>query len=951
MARLNLSFLGSFEVRLDGQVISQFRSTNIQGLLLYLSLQPDRAFSRTVLATLFWPEEAQAIAKHNLRQSLYNLKKLLPDSDDNEPFLQVTRHSIRFNPNSDYLCDVQQFEERLSAGDFQQSINLYQGELAPGFTADSLEFEEWMRLEREYLHAKALTALKELSQQNLALRNYLAAQAVAQQLLQLDPWNEQAYRNLMLSLALSGDRSGALVAYDNCVTALYEELGIDPEPETIELSEKIEMGELDSLVDEVKSEQPKSLNKNKILDRLEPLQEQKLFGIERPFQQTIEALMANKRPWLIALDGLGGIGKTTLANEVVHHFLTSNQFQDIAWVSAKQEEYVTGKGIRATSKPALDPEACVDQLLAQLADGPYPANHFEAKRMALHQILQEKRSLVVIDNLETVADYEALLPLLRFLSRPSKILITTRMSLRDESDIFCLNLSELPQAEAIKLLKHEAKTQQIDQLLFANTPLWDDIYRTIGGNPLALKLVVGQAHYLPIEQILSGLRHTSDSKISDLYVYIYWQAWQMLDENSRKLFICLPMVPNGTFAQLAIASGIEAANLSPAIEKLQSLSLVGFGANSGQPRYRIHRLTETFLLHEVIKWQQPKMAVREPEGERFEERLTVVLNHWQTERKVITIDVEELDAEKEGILKAIHFGLDFEPSWPLVKELISALTGYMERRGHWAVWHDTLVRAIEVAQRLGDVDGELVIANCRGRILQRLSRPDELIQNYRRVIRLARKAGNQIEEGRACSNLGYNLIYKGQYWRAEVLNQHALKIFNQIEFLHGQAHTYNHLGLLYIQTGEWEKSEQHLNTACDIWQSNNDLSGCLQGLINLGYLFNTQGAPQNAIFHLNQALEIIKEKNVRGEWPAIYLNLSTSMKQVGNYIEAERYARLSETEYQNLNNFSGVYQAQTALGIALREQSKWGKAEKYFNSSVSGFRSIKDREWEMRVES
>ncbi|MEM9776653.1 MAG: BTAD domain-containing putative transcriptional regulator, partial [Chloroflexota bacterium] len=345
MTRLNLRFLGSFGVQLDKQEVTHFRSTNVQGLLLYLSLQPDRAFNREVLSTLFWPEVSQSNAKTNLRQCLHRLRKILPQATGEEPFLFITRKTVQFNVSSDYTCDVHAFEQLFAAGKESEAMGLYKGELAAGFTADSLEFEEWFRLEREYLHTKAINALKELAVKEMGSQNYQAAQEAAQRHLQLDPWNEQAHRSLMLALALSGDRSGALNAYDNCLNVLYEELGIDPEAETIALSEKIETGELDGLIETVEVEvaPPQTLNKSQILDRLEPLPDQKLFGIEKPLAKAVEAVAAETRPWLVALDGLGGIGKTTLANEVVHHFLETDRFLDIAWVSAKQEEYVSGK--------------------------------------------------------------------------------------------------------------------------------------------------------------------------------------------------------------------------------------------------------------------------------------------------------------------------------------------------------------------------------------------------------------------------------------------------------------------------------------------------------------------------------------------------------------------------------------------------------------------------------
>lgn len=951
MIRLALNYLGSFEVKLDGKEISHFRSANVQGLLLYLSLQPGRPLSRAVLATLFWPDEPEASAKNNLRQSLYRLRQLFPNDGNGEPFFLVNRQTVQFNKDSDFTCDVHRFDELLAARNLAPAAELFHGTLADGFSADSLEFEEWLRLEREFVLKKGINTLNDLANQQLEQGDFAAVQQTAQRQISFDPWGELGHRQLILALALAGDRSGALAQYATCKRLLDVELGVEPEEQTDRLADAIREGEpLDFALSDIKQSQVAKLDSLKVLDRLDPLPDQKLFGIEKKRAQVVEALEAADRPWLVSLDGLGGIGKTSLANEVVHHFLDSDRFLDIGWVSAKQEEYVTGRGIQSTRKPALDAESLLDQLLAQLADGPYPANKFEAKRLALLTILHEKPSLIVIDNLETIADYEELLPLLRFLSRPSKFLITSRMSLHNETDVTCFNLSELPQPDALAFLRYEAKHQVIKPLLERGDSVLEEIYATVGGNPLALKLTLGQVHVLPIEQILRSLRLAKGKQIDELYIYIYWQAWQMLDSNSRHLFVSLPMVPNGTLDQLEVASGLDSDRLQSAIEALRTLSLIEPSGGVITQRYRIHRLTETFLLHEVIRWQQLDMADREPESEHFEERLGEVLDHWQTKRNLVTVDVEALDAEKEGILRAIHFGLDYEPSWPVVQELISALTAYMERWGHWSVWHDTLQRAIEVAQNLDDLDGALVMMNLRGRILQRLSRQDELIQNYRQVIRLARKTGNQIEEGRACSNLGYNLTNYGYFWRAEVLNCHALSIFDQHNFLHGQAHTNNHLGLLFTQMGQWEKAQKHLEVACNIWQLLNDNHGLIYGLENLGILFNEQLQPEKAITYLNQALEKAEESSEIGELANIYINLSTSMSKLGKLADAEKFAREAEYLHRKSNNFYGVYKAQASLAISLLHQGDFKKSQRYFLASQKGFRSLLNKEWEMRIE-
>ncbi len=88
-----------------------------------------------------------------------------------------------------------------------------------------------------------------------------------------------------------------------------------------------------------------------------------------------------------------------------------------------------------------------------------------------------------------------------------------------------------------------------------------------------------------------------------MYTYIYWQAWQMLTPASREVLLMTPLAQNGSFEQLLALSQLDPADLSQAIQQLARLSLLQISGGLAVPRYAIHRLTETFLLNEAIKWQ------------------------------------------------------------------------------------------------------------------------------------------------------------------------------------------------------------------------------------------------------------------------------------------------------------------------------------------------------------
>ena len=99
---LELTLLGSPEVRLHGQPVTGFRSTKAQALLFYLALA-HRPLQRGMLVALFWADQDESQARVNLNQTLSNLRKLLGD------YIDADRQTLRFNHSLPYRLDVEHF--------------------------------------------------------------------------------------------------------------------------------------------------------------------------------------------------------------------------------------------------------------------------------------------------------------------------------------------------------------------------------------------------------------------------------------------------------------------------------------------------------------------------------------------------------------------------------------------------------------------------------------------------------------------------------------------------------------------------------------------------------------------------------------------------------------------------------------------------------------------------
>ena len=265
MARLAVSLLGSLDIKLDDQPVTQLAKGKARALLAYLAVEADRPHRRETLAALLWPDWLERSARTNLRNALSNLRTAIGDREVTPPYLLITRETIQFNPASDCWVDVTAFSESAKEGaptghGLENAIALYRGPFLEGFSGgDSPAFDDWTLGVREQLAYRYSVALQALAKQYEQRGEYERACEVARQRVAQAPWQEQAHCDLMRLLALNGQRGAALAQFEACCLALREELDVKPGDETRRLYESIRSGELArSQVDPDKApEQPK----------------------------------------------------------------------------------------------------------------------------------------------------------------------------------------------------------------------------------------------------------------------------------------------------------------------------------------------------------------------------------------------------------------------------------------------------------------------------------------------------------------------------------------------------------------------------------------------------------------------------------------------------------------------------------------------------------------------
>jgi DNA-binding SARP family transcriptional activator len=230
---LRINLLGGFLLAEQAGLITTLHKPRLQELLAYLILHRDAPQPRRQVAFALWPDSEETQALTNLRNLAYKLRHALPRADQ---LLCIEGPTLRWRPEASVILDVAEFEQgiaraeqALRQGDriaartaLEAAVALYHGDLLPDC------YDEWILPERERLRQLFTAALEQLVVLLEEQYAYPAAIRYAQRWLQAEPLHEVVYLQLMRLYALTGDRAAALYTYQTCVTTLRRELATDP---------------------------------------------------------------------------------------------------------------------------------------------------------------------------------------------------------------------------------------------------------------------------------------------------------------------------------------------------------------------------------------------------------------------------------------------------------------------------------------------------------------------------------------------------------------------------------------------------------------------------------------------------------------------------------------------------------------------------------------------------
>lgn len=727
---LTIHALGGLQITLDGAPVSGFISSKAQALLCYLALNPQQVYLRASLAALFWGDMPDEDAATNLRQVIANLKKLL------EPYLEITRQSLAFNPRMPHWIDAQAFE-------LQRDTSLYRGELLAGFSiSDAPEFDHWLTTQRERLHDLARRLLREQAAAERDAGHEAAALATLNRLLRLDPLYEEAQREVMLLLAITGQRSAALAHYDRFCELLWDELAVEPEIETLRLYERIRAARrLSELPNET----------TPFIGRSDELAE-------------LTRLLNDSTCRLITIAGLGGMGKTRLALRLAH--------------------MQAGRMLHGAALINLTSIRTLESFLSALADGlRVPLTMHGMSQAQLRDFLREKHLLLVLDNVEQlIGIIDDFISDLTRTAADLRIVMTSRQRFNLRGEVV-LALDGLPvsgafagPAPAQSLFLETARRVRGDDLVAQQPPqVVQRICALVQGMPLAIELAAAWARLLTIEELASEIARNLTGLESDTQREeerhrslraVFDHSWELFSEQEKRVLMALSLFVGGFTRESAQA--VAGASLPLLLQLSDKMLLQQSGS-----RFALHEMLRQYLLEKLSA---------SPEAASVSQAYTRCMVDY-LQRRLPGLKTREQLALLQEIAQEIdnlHFAWEIaiqRGDQAVIRALMPGFSLFHDLKSNWQVAAN-LLQSAEAALDPGDAElyGEwlshLALA------LSRLDQADRTTELAARCLALLARANRAHHSSiaRALLALGYAEGLRGAHDAALPLYEEALRL-------------------------------------------------------------------------------------------------------------------------------------------------------------------------------
>ncbi len=617
-----------------------------------------------------------------------------------------------------------------------------------------------------------------------------------------------------------------------------------------------------------------------------------LIGRENLLHRIQQRLFMNARSPSIALHGLPGVGKTTLALQIAHDKRVLTYFHDgVLWAGLGTESNVLGHLSRWGRLLGV---ASPEVVKHGTADG---------WAMALRHRIGTRHMLLILDDVWKAEEALAFM-----VGGPHcAYVITTRFSqvphyvVTDSENIF--SVPELSEQESLALL-----TRWTSNLVNKELQQVQDVVRLVGGLPLALTLIgkylrvqtyndqprrvkaafeqVRNVHArLHLTEVLSPLEHhpglPQNTRLSLEAVIAV--SDQQLDEHAQLALRALsifPAKPNTFSEEMALAV------CALPVEILDTLSDAGLVESIGPDRYTMHQTIADYAHAHM----QDSSATR-----RLVQCIVACVTHHKKNYDV-------LEQENPVILAALDYAFEQGMNEELI-QIVTAFTPFLLIRGLYDVACVHLQQVQQVALTVGDRVGLVMALQHLGDIAARRGNYTRAETYYQEALLLARQHNQQESIVQLLANLGTLTEHQGNYLQAEAYNQEGLALAYQLNQPESIVLLLINLGLLAERRGDFTQAEEYSQEGLLLARQIEQPELIILLLINLGVLAEEhRGNYLQAESYYQEGLLLARQIEHREHIGLLLGNLGSVTGRLGKQMQADAFYHEGLKQVQEIGN-------------------------------------------------
>jgi predicted ATPase/DNA-binding SARP family transcriptional activator len=667
---VRVSLLGPFSVEVDGNPVDgPWRLRKARTLVKLLALAPGHRSHRDVLLDRLWPDLDLGAALNNLHQAVHAARRVIGSSHlaVHDDVLELNAVSVDVD---DFVGAAASALRSAAIDDLEAACALWGGPLLP-----EDEYEDWTRGDRDRLDALHRDVVVALAAELVGANRPHDALGLVDSVLIDAPYDERVHRVRLDALAAAGRRRDAETSYTELRRILADDLGAEPEEETVALYRRLFGGAT-----------PATAAANNL-----PSFASSFVGRRRELDELSRAF---ERARLVTLTGVGGSGKTRLAIEFAHRAALTGRYPDGVWLvefAGVSHSDDVGSVVATALGLSMPGEPWIDAVVKQLSD---------------------RRLLLVLDNCEHVID--AVAPLAAGLlagTRDVTMLTTSREALGRPDEVVWRVASlevpgtvedagagELGDVESVRLFVERARDVANDFSLDDETaPTIASICRRLDGIPLALELAAARTGHFSVAEIaerlddaLLLLARRGDGRLDRQQTLEATLEWShaLLTETERAAFRRLSVFANG-FTLDAAEHVVGESDVLVGLTRLVDKSLVVADTTSRPTRYRLLEVVRQYARARLDESGEIK-PFRARHREWFGAQATA---HDPDRAGPVVLEPDRwFDAEIDNLRLALAGAFEDEP--PAALPLAVSMWRFLLSRGQIAEAHQSLTAAI-----------------------------------------------------------------------------------------------------------------------------------------------------------------------------------------------------------------------------------------------------------------